>query len=131
MTTKKIIFAIILLGILTLTYVWFFVYNKSHADFQSMKPSFSGNATELYEKIDDQFMENFREKAVEVKGALISIEGRSAIMEPGVQIRIHDDAEIPEWEIGDIIAVKCRVVGTEEDILTGEILLLCDQCMVQ
>ncbi|MCC5916575.1 MAG: hypothetical protein JJU02_04525 [Cryomorphaceae bacterium] len=129
MTKQKIILFAIILGLLSLIYVWFFVYNKAHLDYQSQKPAFVGESAELYEQIDGDFAEKYHDKAVEISGIIISIEGRSAILDPGVQVRVLEDTDLPEWQVGDRVTLKCRLYGAEEDLIIGGMLILCDQCV--
>ena len=128
MKKTTIILLAIIIGLLALVYVWFFVYNKAHVDYFQQDAAFEGAAAEFYElAIADPSAWN--EKSVDLQGAVLSVEGRTAILEPNVQLRLDEDIDLPDgWTTAETLRLKCRFVGTEEDILTDEILIRCDQC---
>lgn len=126
MQTRNIIIGLILVGFLSLIYVWFFVYNKSHQNIQNMKPVFEGTAQELLDLSD----ENFIDMAVLINGEVSEAGERTSVLDQAVQIRFSDEVE-PNLEIGDVIFVRCRLVGYEEDLLLGERIVLCDQCIFE
>jgi hypothetical protein len=124
MTKRYLLIALFLiLGVAA--YVWFFVYNKAHQDFSSLKPAFEGSAIELLDLND----ENLIDRAVLIEGEVSESEGRTSILDQAVQIRFTD--EDLRLEVGDYVKVQCRMVGMEEDLLTGEMLILCDQCVTK
>lgn len=128
MKKTTIILLAIIIGLLALVYVWVFVYNKAHVDYFQQEEAFKGAAAEFYElAIADPSAWN--EKSVDLQGAVLSVEGRTAILKPNVQLRLDEDIDLPEgWSTAETLRLKCRFVGTEEDILTDEILIRCDQC---
>ncbi len=125
--TTIILFAVII-GLLGLVYVWFFVYNKAHTDYFQQDAAFEGTAAEFYElAIVDPAAWN--DKSVDLQGVVMSIEGRTAILEPNLQLRLDEDIDLPDgWSAAENLRMKCRFVGTEEDLLTGDELVRCDQC---
>lgn len=124
MTKKHFVLALFLiLGLAS--YVWFFVYNKAHQDFSSLKPAFEGSAMELLDLKD----ENLIDRAVLIEGEVTESLGRTSILDKAVQVRISD--ENVQLELGDYVKVQCRMVGMEEDLLTGDMLILCDQCVMR
>lgn len=44
-----ILFAVVVVGAIAAIYVYFFVYNKQHPNFESLKPDFSMEASSLFE----------------------------------------------------------------------------------
>lgn len=126
MQTRNIIIGVILVGFLSLIYVWFFVYNKSHQNILNMKPVFEGTAQELLDLSD----ENFIDMAVLIYGEVSETGERTSVLDQAVQIRFSDDVET-NLEIGDVIFVRCRLVGYEEDLLLGDRIVLCDQCIFE
>lgn len=123
--TKRFLPISVLLILSVLAYVWFFIYNKPHQDFSSLKPAFEGRATELLDQLD----ENLIDKAVLIEGEVSESQGRTSILNQAVQIRFLDE-EI-RLEIGDYIHAQCRMLGFEEDLLSGETIVLCDQCVLK
>lgn len=47
--TSLILLALVVLGALAAAYVYFFVYNKKHPDYEKLKPDFSMDAAALFE----------------------------------------------------------------------------------
>ncbi len=47
---KKILIIIVIIGIISAGYVWFFIYNKPHRDFEKAIPDISLTAKKCYEK---------------------------------------------------------------------------------
>lgn len=91
-----------------------------------MKPVFEGTAQELLDLSD----ENFIDMAVLIYGEVSETGERTSVLDQAVQIRFSDDVET-NLEIGDVIFVRCRLVGYEEDLLLGDRIVLCDQCIFE
>lgn len=113
-------------------YVWFFVYNKAHTDYQEEKAHFVGQADSLHLiAVEDQekFHQDYVNKAVEIKGIVKEV-GQSRFTLGNGMICTLDTAYLEFMpEVGDTVMVKGRVVGTDEDILTADILCNLDQCV--
>lgn len=128
MNGKNIFIAGIVMVLIIASYLWFFVYNKAHVDYEKEKPAISGTPDEIYglalEDID-VFNKNFLNKAVEVEGSVEQVEGSTLIFSPGLFLRMADENNAV---MGDLLKIKGRYVGSEEDILTGELILHFDQC---
>ena len=133
MSIKKIVIGIIILGILAAGYIWFFVYNKAHVDYQDSDAVFIGYADSLHqEAVEDgsTFVENYVNEAVEVEGTVVEVGHSSFKIGNGMICTV--DTAFREYlpEIGDFVTVKGRVVGADEDILTSEIICKLDQCVI-
>lgn len=133
MKTKKILLALLLIGILAATYVWFFVYNKSHVNFQEKTAAFSGQADDLHQQaIADAaaFLEKYRNQAVEVEGLVTEAGTQSFTLGSGIICNVDAAKTQNLPSVGENVMVKGRVVGTDEDLITAEIICNLDQCVI-
>jgi hypothetical protein len=65
------------LGVIAIIFVYFFIYNKPHPDFEKIKPSYSMNAAALYNAFisDRKGSEaKFNGKVIEIRGTITKIE---------------------------------------------------------
>ncbi len=133
MKAKKIIGALAILGVLAGAYVWFFVYNKDHVNYQEEAAVFSGEADLLRDQAQQNtasFTEKFLNQAIEVQGTVQETGTTFFTLGSGVICNV-DESQLKKMpKIGDEISVKGRLVGTDEDILTGEIICNLDQCVI-
>jgi len=133
MKGKNIIIGGIIIALLAATYVWFFVYNKAHVDYQKSQAVFSGSNDEFYvAALEDitSFNEKHLNKAIEITGSVDEIEGATVIFSPGIFCRLAEDATAMP-AIGDYITIKGRYVGNDEDLITEELMLKLDQCVFE
>lgn len=133
MKTKKILLALTIVSILAATYVWFFVYNKSHVDFQEEDAAFTGQADELHQQaIADAvtFLEKYRNKAVQVEGVVTEAGSQGFTLNNGIICNLEASSTQNVPTVGEKIMVKGRVVGTDEDLITAEIICNLDQCVI-
>lgn len=78
----KIILALAVIGILAALYVWFFMYNKPHRDYQKATPDHELAAEELYlqyrqdKKLADSL---YTGMVVQINGDLQKVESRDTI----------------------------------------------------
>ena len=75
--TSLILLAVVVLGAIAAVYVYFFVYNKKHPDFEKLKPDFSMDAATLFEayKSDNAAATAlYNGKMVAVSGVLTGID---------------------------------------------------------
>lgn len=131
---KRFILIALILAAVVGTYVWFFVYNKSHTNYQEETAAFVGTAIELNTKARENptaFMEEYRNQAVEISGVVQESANSSYILETGVSCAVAEGNENDIPTTGENVTVKGRVVGTEEDILTGDVNAKLDQCVVK
>ena len=133
MNRKKIVYGLAILGILAAGYVWFFVYNKAHVNYQESDAVFTGQAEALHNKAIAnvaEFTQTFVNQAVEVDGLVSEVGTSSFTLDAGLICTLdtnHVD-ELPT--IGQNVTVKGRVVGVDEDILTEETICTLDQCVI-
>ncbi len=108
--------------------VAYYMYNKPHKNYQETDATFTGTAATFYsEAMDNQaaFLTKYLNKAAVVEGQVQSIESAtSVIMVPGILCQVVSEG----LSEGATITVKGRVVGAEEDLLTGELLINLDNC---
>ena len=133
MRTKNIVIGIITMGILIAVYMWFFVYNKAHVDYQASDALFIGQAEVLHDQaVADAavFKETYVNQAVEVEGKVSEVGSSSFTLKPGLICTLDTNYLEDLPNTGDLVNVKGRVVGTDEDILTSEIICILDQCVI-
>ena len=70
-TWVKIILSLFVIGIIALVLGYVFVYNKSHPDYEKMKPDFTLTASDLY----NSFQANATESEIKYNGKVIAISG--------------------------------------------------------
>jgi hypothetical protein len=121
---------VIILAIVS--YIWFFVYNKEHKDYAKADSHYVGHADSLHQMASenqDKFQQEFINKAVEIEGVVKEV-GLTRFTLGSGMICTLDSAYIEYMpKVGDTVMVKGRVVGTDEDILTADILCNLDQCI--
>jgi len=71
---KKVILVLLVIGALTGIYVYFFMLNKSHPDYENMKPDMYLSAEELFNNCRDG-------NALDYTGKLIEIVGKPSNLE--------------------------------------------------
>lgn len=131
MNFKKILVILLAISFLAGAYVWFFVYNKSHTDFQRADSAFVGEANSLLEKaVQDNgaFMEAYMNQAVEVTGEVGEVGTQSFTLGTGMICTLDPNLGQILPSSGAVVKVKGRVVGIDEDILTGDIICNLDNC---
>lgn len=82
-TWLKVLIGLIVLGILAIAYVWFFVYNKPHKDFDKATADFRLNGEVLYQayKADAKSASlKYNGKVLEISGKLSSIEAKDTLV---------------------------------------------------
>jgi 3-hydroxyacyl-CoA dehydrogenase len=75
---------------------------------------------------EDAFISNYRNKAVSINGEIIEITGSGIQMAPGILLSTLENSGAVA--LGDVITCKGRMVGIEEDLLTGDLLIRLDEC---
>ncbi len=133
MKTKKIILGLIIVGLISAIYVWFFVYNKAHTDYQKASAVYSGDAVTFYADAQgnlEEFNTKYLNKAVEITGTVKNIEGGSYILEPYLNCRLADNATFTP-NAGDAVQLKGRYVGSDNDLLSDELVIILDNCEMQ
>ena len=82
-TWVKIILGVLFLGIGAIAWVYVFVYNKSHPDYENMKPDYTLAASVLY----DSFKANtagssmkYNGKVLVVSGTLTNVESNDSVV---------------------------------------------------
>ncbi len=73
MNWKKITGILILVGILGAAYVWFFVYNKPHRDYEAAKPDFVLTASSCYNYFA-MHKKDYTGKVLQIKGIAQKVE---------------------------------------------------------
>jgi len=133
MNTKKIVLSILFLGVLAGAYVWFFVYNKAHEDYQKADSAFVGEANALLSQATENsasFSDTYMNQAVEVEGIVGEVGTQSFTLGNGLICTLDPNVEQVFPSSGEIIKLKGRVVGTEDDLLTGDLICNLDQCVI-
>ncbi len=133
MNIKKIIVAALVIGSLLAAYIWFFVYNKPHVDYQETDAAYVGHADSLHaEAVQNptDFTENYVNEAVEIEGTVVEVGTSAFRLGNGMICTIDTNYREFLPTVGEVVTVKGRVVGTDEDILTAEIICNLDRCVV-
>lgn len=73
-TWVKILLGLVIVGIIGIVLGYFFIYNKPHPHYDTMKPAFTLTAQELY----DSFKRNSTEAQQKYNGQVIEINGSIA-----------------------------------------------------
>jgi len=76
-TWLKIILSLFIVGLIAVILVYFFVYDKSHPDFEKMKPDYTLTASDLY----NSFITNKTESEKKYNGKVLSVSGTLAKVE--------------------------------------------------
>lgn len=74
---QKIIIGFVALGVLGALFVWFFIYNKPHTDFERARPDFTMDAAELYEA----FVNDTRAAEEKFNGRVLLLNGEVTLVE--------------------------------------------------
>jgi hypothetical protein len=121
-------------AVLTLTvaaYVWFFVYNKAHVDYSEAKALFNGTAAVLYAEAtanNQTFVSTYQNNAVIVAGAISEKGENYFFIEGHIKCTTDSTVDLSNLAVDKLITTKGRVVGVDEDILTGELIISMDKC---
>ncbi|NPD86852.1 hypothetical protein HNS38_18970 [Lentimicrobium sp. L6] len=77
---KKIILGLLLIGLIAGVYGYFFMYNKSHPDYQNLDAEISITAKELFDKCKNEGKsQEFTGKIVELSGTPQEIENNEGV----------------------------------------------------
>jgi len=79
----KVLLAAFVLGIIAIIYVYFFLWNKPHTDFDKAKPDFSIQAEVLYNEYKTDAKAaglKYNGKVLEISGNLSSIENKDTLI---------------------------------------------------
>jgi hypothetical protein len=82
-TWSKIVLGFAAVGAIAAVLVYFFVYNKAHPDYETMKPDFIVTASELYIFCKDPGQPDpakFNGKVLEVSGILTKVESTDSLV---------------------------------------------------
>ncbi len=71
MNARKILIVVLLIGLISGGYVYFFVWNKAHPDYAELQADFSMPASELYAA----FTSNTEESSSKYNGKMIELSG--------------------------------------------------------
>ena len=110
-----------------------FLYNKPHIDYQQSNSVFVGHGNEFLEKAradEAGFSAEFLNKAVELEGIVTEAGSLNFTLDQGLICTLDPTIDQAIPNIGDLVKVKGRMVGKEEDILTMETICNLDQCVI-
>jgi hypothetical protein len=82
-TPIKIILIIVALGFIGMILGYFFYYNKSHPDFENLKPDHKLSASELYQSFkekEDESGKKYNGKIIEINGAFTKVESKDSLV---------------------------------------------------
>jgi len=71
-TWVKIVLGLFVVGIVAIVLVYVFVYNKSHPDYENIKPDYKLSASELY----NSFKANTTDTGTKYNGKVVSVTGK-------------------------------------------------------
>lgn len=120
--------AAILIGVGVAAYL----FNKPHINYQKADAKFTGMADDFYAQASanqTEFMNTYVNQAVMLKGEILRVESETSVMlAPGILCHLVASENNANLTEGTIVKLQGRVVGAEEDLLTGELLIAMDQC---
>jgi hypothetical protein len=122
---KKVVALILLTALLSGAYVWFFVYNKSHANIHNEDIAFNGTSIELKNQFileDGSLDSSLLNKVVVVKGNVSEAETKSYILDE--LLVCHLDSTLSANPSHKNIHVKGRLIGTIDDIIYGDLIVI-------
>jgi hypothetical protein len=70
-----------LIGILAATYIWFFVYNKPHTDYETATPDYTLQAKDCYLSFSGQQIFTEKQGAVNYTGKVLQLSGIASKVE--------------------------------------------------
>lgn len=79
---KKIVALLVVLGIVGATYIWFFVYNKPHRDYENAQADFSIEAVDCYQEytsLSGGKDDIYTGKILEISGTPTKIESNDSL----------------------------------------------------
>ena len=77
MNARKTLLALLIFGLLGLIYFYFFVYNKSHPEYEKLKPDYFLSAEALYQEYSsdpDSASAKYNGKIIQISGSVSSLE---------------------------------------------------------
>lgn len=77
---KKLILIISALGLAAGVYVWFYVYNKPHTDYENKPPDYIMTAKELYDRFVENPNLNYTGKVIQINGVFQSVEDDDSLI---------------------------------------------------
>lgn len=107
----KIIAGLFVIGIMAALYVWFFVYNKPHRDYEKAKPDHKLSAQEVFSQYrNDKALADslYAGMVLQVHGRLAKVESRDSLV---VAIFIFD-----QGMFGDE-GVRCTMLSNQHSVL--------------
>lgn len=122
---KKFALLVFLTALLSGVYVWFFIYNKSHANIHEEDIAFDGTSIELKEQFlrsDGSLDSSLLDKVVIIHGNVSESESKSYILDESIVC--HLDSTLSADPSHQNIRVKGRLHGTIDDIIYGDIIVI-------
>ena len=122
---KKIVTLVLLTALLSGVYVWFFVYNKSHANIHDEEIAFEGTTIELKEQflnVDGSLDSSLLDKVIIIHGNVSESESKSYILDECIVC--HLDSTLTVDPSHETIRVKGRLHGTIDDIIYGDLIVV-------
>jgi hypothetical protein len=134
-TWIKVLFALLLIGLITGALLYVFVYNKPHRDIAKAKPDLSVTAAELFDAFRADEVSagaRFNGKVVQIEGVVDDIDILDDLV---IMIFVFDDGifgqegvrcnMLPDWgaralefQVGDFITIKGLCTGyTSVDVI--------------
>ncbi len=77
---KKIVLIIIVLGLVTGIYGWYFVYNKPHTNYENKSPDYTLTAEQLFNQFVENQNVNYSGKVLQVNGIIQKIEDEDSLV---------------------------------------------------
>jgi hypothetical protein len=123
---KKILSIGLIVALLSGLYVWFFVYNKSHANIHEEEVAFEGTTLELkaqFLREDGSLDSSLLDKVVIIHGNVSESESKSYILDECIVC--HLDSTLTVDPSHENVRVKGRLHGTIDDII------YCDHIVIE
>ncbi len=108
-------------------FVAIYLYNKPHRDIQTEEAIFTGEISLFKSELANgtaAFDSLYMDKVVDLTGDITAVGETNLTLDHVVICSMDSTVEMTQFQRGNLIRVKARVVGAEEDLIEGLIIRL-------
>ena len=109
----------LLIAAVTVLCIGLFFYFKPAPDRSTEAAAQQVEAKLLFAEMSTGQVAHYLNEVISVKGVVLSVEGQTLMLQPGIACRMEDDFDAPR--AGETVSVKGRVLGFDD--LFGEVQL--------